>query len=74
MGDHITLQIARYLPEKQVAARYGVHVVSLARLDKDPKLGFPPPIRIRGRKYRDQDELDAFDASRRERNGRTEES
>lgn len=64
----------RYLPEKQVAARYGVHVVSLARWDKDPKLGFPPPIRIRGRKYRDQDELDAFDASRRERNGRTDES
>jgi hypothetical protein len=48
----------KYLPENQVRARYGVSDMSLKRWDQDPNLAFPKP---RGRKYRAQDELDAFD-------------
>lgn len=37
--------------------------MTLWRWDRDPNLNFPKAIRIRGRKYRDQAELDAFDAA-----------
>ena len=37
--------------------------MTLWRWDRDPQLHFPKAIRIRGRKYRDQGELDAFDAT-----------
>jgi hypothetical protein len=31
------------------------------RWDHDRSLGFPQPFKIRGRKYRDESELDTFD-------------
>ena len=37
--------------------------MTLWRWDRDPGLNFPKPIRIRGRKYRDESELNAFDAA-----------
>ena len=37
--------------------------MTLWRWDHDPDLKFPKPIRIRSRKYRDPEELDAFDAA-----------
>jgi hypothetical protein len=37
--------------------------MTIWRWDHDPGLKFPKAIRIRGRKYRDQDALDAFDAA-----------
>ena len=37
--------------------------MTLWRWDHDPNLKFPKPVRIRGRKYRDEAELDAFDAA-----------
>jgi hypothetical protein len=50
------------LPDGKVArARYGVHPTTLWRWDQKPELGFPPPRIINGRKYRDLEELDAFD-------------
>ena len=57
--------MAKLLPEAAVAKRYGVHVCTLGRWDRNPDLGFPPIIQIRGRNYRDADELDAFDEEQR---------
>jgi hypothetical protein len=55
----------QYLPDRQVAQRYGRHITTLARWDQSPDLGFPKPIRINNRKYREVDELDEWDRSRR---------
>jgi hypothetical protein len=52
----------RYLTELEVCERYDVVPLTLRRWDEDPTLGFPPPLIIRGRKFRDEDELLAFDA------------
>jgi hypothetical protein len=55
----------RLIPDPIVAKeRYGISPMTLWRWDHDPDLDFPKPIRIRGRKYRDADKLDAFDAAR----------
>ncbi len=54
----------KLLPEKQVAARYGVCTETLRRWDKDPRLDFPRPTRVRQRKYRSEPELDDFDDER----------
>jgi predicted DNA-binding transcriptional regulator AlpA len=54
----------RLVPDPQVCRRYGVHTSTLYNWDHDPMLGFPKPIRIRNRKFRDEDELDEFDAAR----------
>jgi hypothetical protein len=56
----------RLIPDRIVwKERYRVSRMTGYRWDKDPDLNFPKPIRIRKRKYRDEDELDAFDAARR---------
>jgi hypothetical protein len=57
----------RLLPERKVSERYGVSTMTLRRWDADPRLDFPKPIFIRKRRYRDQAELDQFDA--RQANG-----
>jgi hypothetical protein len=51
----------KLLPEKKVRERYGVVPMTLRRWDQDERLGFPKPIYIRKRRYRDEAELDAFD-------------
>jgi predicted DNA-binding transcriptional regulator AlpA len=52
------------VPDPKVCARYGVHPSTLYNWDRDERLGFPKPIRINGRKFRDEDELEEFDAAR----------
>ena len=54
----------RLLPDPKVRERYGVSAQTIWRWDHKPELGFPRPIRINGRKYRDEAELDKFDARR----------
>lgn len=54
----------RLLTERAVASRYSITTRTLFRWDRDQKLGFPAPIVINGRKYRDTAALDAFDRSR----------
>ena len=54
----------RLVPDPQVCRRYGVHTSTLYNWDRDEKLGFPKPVRINGRKYRVEDELNEFDAAR----------
>ena len=58
------------LSDRQVAERYDVVVRTLERWDEQPKLGFPPPVRINRRRYRALAELEAWDranATRRTR-------
>jgi hypothetical protein len=55
----------KLIPDPLVCARYGICPMTLYRWDADPSLGFPRPLRIRKRKYRDEDELDAFDERQR---------
>jgi predicted DNA-binding transcriptional regulator AlpA len=55
----------RLIPDSAVCRRYGVVAYTLWRWDHDkPELGFPKPVRINGRKYRVEAELDQFDATR----------
>lgn len=54
----------RLVPDAEVCARYRVHVSTLRNWDLNPKLGFPKPVRINGRKFRDEKELDQFDRQR----------
>ena len=52
---------AGLLPDRLVAARYDVSVRTLERWDEEPELGFPPPVYIRRRRYREIEKLDAWD-------------
>jgi predicted DNA-binding transcriptional regulator AlpA len=54
----------RLVPDAKVCARYGIHVSTLYNWDHNPRLGFPRPVRINGRKFRDEKELDKFDQER----------
>jgi predicted DNA-binding transcriptional regulator AlpA len=54
----------RLLPDAKVCERYGIHISTLYCWDHNPALGFPKPIRINKRKYRDEIELDHFDQAR----------
>jgi predicted DNA-binding transcriptional regulator AlpA len=56
----------RLLPDPIVCRRYGVSAMTIWRWEHDPQLDFPKAIRIRRRKYRDESELDAFDARQAE--------
>ena len=51
----------RLIPDPLVWKRYGVSSMTGWRWDHDPQLDFPKAIRIRGRKYRYELELDEFD-------------
>lgn len=54
----------RYLSDPQVCKRYGVSAMTIWRWDRDERLGFPPPMRIRNRKFRDLDALELWEQSR----------
>ena len=55
-----------YLPAAAVRSRYGVSDMSLWRWLRDPKLGFPRPMRINGRRFWKLLALEAWDKSREE--------
>jgi hypothetical protein len=55
------------IPDRLVAKeRYRCSTRTLDRWSNDPKLKFAKPIYIRGRKYRDDKELNDFDESRKQ--------
>jgi predicted DNA-binding transcriptional regulator AlpA len=54
----------RLIPDSEVCKRYGVVPYTIWRWEHDPASDFPRAIRINGRKYRVEDELDQFDARR----------
>jgi hypothetical protein len=55
-----TTKNPKLIPDPQVARDLGRGLRTLARWDNHPELGFPRAIRIRGRKYRNADELAAW--------------
>lgn len=61
----------KYLTEKQLRARYGnVSPMTIWRWERDEQLEFPKPIYINGRKYRDLEQLEAFERKRASASGR----
>jgi predicted DNA-binding transcriptional regulator AlpA len=66
----MTSKSKRLIPDSEVCQRYGIVAYTLWRWDNEepkpgkPELGFPKPVRINGRKYRVEAELDQFDARR----------
>jgi hypothetical protein len=51
-----------WVKRRKTAERYGVSVRSIERWEADPKMGFPKSIVRNGRKYDDDEKLDAWDA------------
>lgn len=56
-----------YLPRRKLLGRYGVTEMTLWRWERDPLLGFPPPVVINSKKFFDVDELEAWERKRRAR-------
>ena len=48
------------VPDKQVAAEFGVTLMTLWRWTNDPNFGFPPPVKINNRNYRRRAQLEHF--------------
>jgi predicted DNA-binding transcriptional regulator AlpA len=55
-----------YLPAAAVRSRYSISDMSLWRWLRDPKLGFPRPMRINGRRFWKLAALEAWDKSHEE--------
>lgn len=56
-------QANELVPDPKVAREFGTTLMGLWRWDRDPQLvarGWPPPIRIRGRKFRSRKHLEQF--------------
>ncbi len=51
----------RKVPTRGVCTRYGVCDRTVARWEKDEALNFPQPTLINGRKYFDEDALNAWE-------------
>jgi hypothetical protein len=49
------------IPDRRAAERYDVSVRTLARWDETSGLGFPPPVYIRDRRYRELAKLEEWD-------------
>jgi hypothetical protein len=59
------------VPDRQVAERYDVVVRTLERWDLQPELGFPPPVRINRRRYRELAALEAWERENARRAAKT---
>ncbi|KMO21624.1 helix-turn-helix transcriptional regulator [Methylobacterium platani] len=51
MPHYKTSRPGEMLPAAHVRQRYAISDMTLWRWEKDPKLDFPKPIRINGRRY-----------------------
>jgi hypothetical protein len=51
------------VPDPVVCAEFGVTAMTLWRWTRDPVLGFPPVVNIRGRNFRSRKQLEDFKAS-----------
>jgi hypothetical protein len=49
------------LPDRLVAERYDCTVRTLERWDQKPELGFPPPVYVRRRKFRELSKLEVWE-------------
>jgi predicted DNA-binding transcriptional regulator AlpA len=50
------------VPDPEVCREFSISAMTLWRWDHDAALKFPPPVRIRKRKYRRRREIEAFKA------------
>ena len=48
------------VPDPQVLKEFGIVPMTLWRWDRDERLGFPPAINIKGRKYRSRKLIEEF--------------
>jgi predicted DNA-binding transcriptional regulator AlpA len=48
------------IPDPEVCREFGICTMTLWRWDHDPALNFPPPIKIRTRKFRSRRLLEDF--------------
>ena len=48
-------------PDPVIARHFNIHLKSLGRWARRPRLGFPPAVKINGRNYRRWDEIHAFE-------------
>jgi hypothetical protein len=48
------------VPDTRVIREFGISSMTLHRWTHDPKLGFPPAIKIRNRNFRSRKQLEAF--------------
>ena len=53
--------MTRLIPDRKVRERYHVSTMTMWRFDHDRSSKFPKPVWVRGRKYRDEDELNEYD-------------
>ena len=56
--------ITSYQPRKKTAERYGVHVRSIERWERNPEMNFPEPLVVNGRKYDNVPALEAWERMR----------
>jgi hypothetical protein len=56
-----TIRSQVLIPDRKAADRYHVCGRTLLRWDNTPGLGFPPPIYLKGRRYRSVAALDDWD-------------
>jgi predicted DNA-binding transcriptional regulator AlpA len=52
-----------YLTAKKLQERYACSPATIYRWTKDPKLSFPKPLVVHGRKYFDAEAIDAWERS-----------
>jgi predicted DNA-binding transcriptional regulator AlpA len=52
--------IETLVPDPQVVREFGICSMTLFRWTRDPKLGFPQPVKINGRCYRSRREIEEF--------------
>jgi predicted DNA-binding transcriptional regulator AlpA len=48
------------IPDPQVWREFGISSMTGWRWDHDPELNFPPPVKIRKRKFRSRRQLETF--------------
>jgi hypothetical protein len=53
-------EVGELVPDTQVCREFQITSMTLWRWDHDPELEFPPPIRIRKRKFRRRSALEIF--------------
>jgi hypothetical protein len=51
---------AELVPDPQILREFNISTMTLWRWDHDPELGFPPPIKIRKRKFRQRRAIEQF--------------
>jgi hypothetical protein len=58
----MTDAVDQFIPDPDVCKEFHITPMTLWRWDRDEKLGFPPPIKIRNRNFRSRNALEAFKA------------